>query len=296
MKPISHFDQTGPSLSSATPAYLSVNSNKLSEAGRQQASEEFNLCSPLCLSSSVQGNFKEGFRIKPIFADPTIGETLTTERVKRRLSLETVCQKLQLTSKYLQALEEDNFDVLPGEIYLKNFIRKLSNFYQLNNSVIEEQLAKQLTRQESQIEKSNNSLRVKFSPKRAVLLPKIISRAGWLAVGVIIFGYLGWQTVNSFIPPNIELEEPTNGLVTTEATINIVGRIKPAAQVFVNNERIFTDEEGYFSHPLTLKAGLNNIKIQAKKKFSSFVTLSREVYYEAPTIGKTVLNNTNEAN
>lgn len=51
-----------------------------------------------------------------------IGNILRRERVERNLTLDEVAEKTKIRVKYLQAIEEEHFDLLPGPVYVKGFI------------------------------------------------------------------------------------------------------------------------------------------------------------------------------
>lgn len=50
-----------------------------------------------------------------------IGDLLRAERENKGLSLFDVEEKTKIRSKYLQALEEENFEEIPGEAYRIGF-------------------------------------------------------------------------------------------------------------------------------------------------------------------------------
>lgn len=52
-----------------------------------------------------------------------IGEWLQRERTQREVSLEWIREETKISFRYLQALEQGDFDCLPGEPYVKGFIR-----------------------------------------------------------------------------------------------------------------------------------------------------------------------------
>jgi hypothetical protein len=52
-----------------------------------------------------------------------IGSSLRTAREQRKLDLADVEQATHIRRKYLQALEDERFEVLPGEAYVKGFLR-----------------------------------------------------------------------------------------------------------------------------------------------------------------------------
>ena len=52
-----------------------------------------------------------------------IGDRLRDARVARRLTLEDVERDTRISRRYLQALEDERFDVLPAPIYARGFMR-----------------------------------------------------------------------------------------------------------------------------------------------------------------------------
>ena len=61
-----------------------------------------------------------------------LGEELRRERMRRGLTYKDVEQRLHIRSAYLEALEEGNYDIIPGHVYTKGFIRNYGNFLGLN--------------------------------------------------------------------------------------------------------------------------------------------------------------------
>ena len=55
------------------------------------------------------------------------------ERKSKDLTLEEIANKIKINSKYLEAIEKGNFDILPN-VYVRLFIRAYSNFLNLNSS------------------------------------------------------------------------------------------------------------------------------------------------------------------
>jgi Helix-turn-helix domain/RodZ C-terminal domain len=61
-----------------------------------------------------------------------IGGSLRTAREHRQLQLAEVEQATHIRAKYLAALEEERFDVLPGTAYAKGFLRTYADFLELD--------------------------------------------------------------------------------------------------------------------------------------------------------------------
>ena len=62
----------------------------------------------------------------------TVGESLREEREKKGLSLKDIETAISIRTLYLNAIEEGNYHLIPGEVYLKGFIRNYANYLGLN--------------------------------------------------------------------------------------------------------------------------------------------------------------------
>ena len=62
----------------------------------------------------------------------SFGEELRKEREARNISLEEIAEATKIHIKFLKAIEENNFEILPGEFFIKNFIRAYANYLGLD--------------------------------------------------------------------------------------------------------------------------------------------------------------------
>jgi cytoskeletal protein RodZ len=70
-----------------------------------------------------------------------IGETLRGARLERGLEREAAARETKIRSRYLAALEEESFDLLPGEVYTRSFVREYAEFLGLDPKPLLEELA-----------------------------------------------------------------------------------------------------------------------------------------------------------
>lgn len=61
-----------------------------------------------------------------------IGEILRREREQQKLTIQDVEQATSIRALYIEALEQGEYDKLPGEVYAKGFIKNYANFLSLN--------------------------------------------------------------------------------------------------------------------------------------------------------------------
>jgi hypothetical protein len=65
-----------------------------------------------------------------------IGEVLKRARSRRKIDIRTVEQQTKIRIKYLRALENEEWDVLPGPAYAKGFLRTYAQFLGLDGDAL----------------------------------------------------------------------------------------------------------------------------------------------------------------
>jgi len=65
-----------------------------------------------------------------------IGNTLREARVRRSLTLQQVEEDTKIRVKYLQAMEHEEWEVMPGATYVKGFLRTYATYLALDPDVI----------------------------------------------------------------------------------------------------------------------------------------------------------------
>src|SRR5215210_5423137 len=70
---------------------------------------------------------------------PSIGETLREARMRQRLDIADVEQHTKIRAKYLRALENEEFGMLPGPTFVKTFLRTYAEQLGLDPHVLVEE-------------------------------------------------------------------------------------------------------------------------------------------------------------
>jgi cytoskeletal protein RodZ len=118
----------------------------------------------------------------------SIGEKLRQAREEKGYTLEQVARETHIAKRFLSAMEEEDFDIFPGEPYLLGFLRTYTEFLELDSQEMVA-LYKNLKIQE-QPAPMDELLVSKRSPK-----PYIVS--GAIAVGVAVLGVVVFLLINS---------------------------------------------------------------------------------------------------
>jgi hypothetical protein len=72
-----------------------------------------------------------------------IGDTLSAARMRRRVDLEEVHAATGIRPRYLEAIEQEDWDALPEEFYARSFIRKYAQFLDLDPEALVEEYRRQ---------------------------------------------------------------------------------------------------------------------------------------------------------
>ena len=67
----------------------------------------------------------------------SVGDTLRRERLRKDLGLEQISRETKISARLLEAIENDQFELLPGGVFAKSFVRQYARFLGLD----EEELA-----------------------------------------------------------------------------------------------------------------------------------------------------------
>ncbi|MFN7992062.1 MAG: DUF4115 domain-containing protein [Bryobacteraceae bacterium] len=72
----------------------------------------------------------------------SVGDTLRRERLRKELDLEQISRETKISARLLEAIEHDQYELLPGRVFAKSFVRQYARFLGLD----EEELASEVQR------------------------------------------------------------------------------------------------------------------------------------------------------
>lgn len=74
----------------------------------------------------------------------SVGEILKNTREAKGITIEQVAEATSIRMLYLVAIENEQFNLVPGEVYLKGFIRNYANYIGLNGPAMVEKYKEQV--------------------------------------------------------------------------------------------------------------------------------------------------------
>jgi cytoskeleton protein RodZ len=148
-----------------------------------------------------------------------IGNSLREARLRQGYELPRVEADTKIRAKYLRALEEERFEVLPGETYVKGFLRTYSEYLGLDGQLYVDEFNSRFTREEEPLAPPRP--RKQLARSRAVESNfVIVALAGIIAVTILVvvawkFGSTGPPT-STGIPPAVNTPTGSTGTSTQE--------------------------------------------------------------------------------
>ncbi len=113
----------------------------------------------------------------------SFGEELRQQRELREISLEEIAESTKVNRRFLEALERDDFDVLPGGLFTRGFIRAYAThvgldadamvtayLYQVEQQETEDRPRRQRFPSESRLEKEQPPNQWEWMKDRRVLV------------------------------------------------------------------------------------------------------------------------------
>src|SRR4051794_24314198 len=154
---------------------------------------------------------------------PSIGETLREARMRQHLDITDVEARTKIRAKYLRALENEDFGMLPGTTFVKSFLRTYAEFLGLDpHLLVEEYRVHHDPRDESEL--------TPFAPQR----PRGRERrrpprspAPWLGGALAIVGILALLLILGLTGGDGN-DESANDATTTTTTTAKKAKKKPA--------------------------------------------------------------------
>lgn len=217
------------------------------------------------------------FKANKIYLDAeTVAEQLRSARQAKKLKLYQAAKKLNISEKYLAALERGEYKELPHGVYGKNFLReyalflgldykKLARDYEIEINILEPKVPKDLFAK--QVVKAHHLW----------TMPKIFKNILIFLIISVCFVYLGYRVNKIISPPPLIVSRPAANLITSQTVLEVAGRTEAEAGLIINGQIVLTDKNGGFSQFISLKNGINIITITASKKYGRANTVIRQI-------------------
>ena len=133
----------------------------------------------------------------------TIGEVLRLARINQGLSLEELQEKTEIQLHFLEAMEADDFDLLPSTFYARSFLRKYAWAVELDERIVLDAYdsGSMITYEEIDVDEEDISGRRRSNKKKTSYLPLFYFVL--FALSILIFvTYYVWNYIQTQPSPS----------------------------------------------------------------------------------------------
>lgn len=193
----------------------------------------------------------------------------------KNMTVQRLSQATGVTENFLDNLIEEKYEKFPPAPYVRGYLIKIAKQLDLDGSQLWENYLKNsnIIRRSGERDKPPKN-KFASSTKGGGILAIIIVLVILATIGAIRAGWFHSE-------PDIFLVNLSQGItITNSSFFTIEGSTSTGSRLAINNEKVYTDENGRFEKEVSLLPGLNIIEFEIKKFPGQTVSLTRQVYYE----------------
>ncbi|NTW06094.1 MAG: helix-turn-helix domain-containing protein [Peptococcaceae bacterium] len=143
-----------------------------------------------------------------------IGNVLKEARETKGLSLEAIEEQTNIRKKYLDALENENYELLPGRVYARGFLRNYASFLGLDHRIILKEFDQ---RYPVPITDSEQISAGPVKTERSIRRNFMVGLVAIALIAYIVYNPIGMGNQDSEIVPGANLNDNT-GIIAEEQT------------------------------------------------------------------------------
>src|SRR5690242_14372837 len=131
-----------------------------------------------------------------------IGSTLREARMRARIDITEVETRTKIRAKYLRAIENEEWDLLPGPVYVKSFLRTYGDFLGLDSRLLVDEYKRRYERPSDHDSRPIAALsRERERAARGPLIPPWAIIGGVLVAVVVVLFIIGLGGSNNSNKP-----------------------------------------------------------------------------------------------
>jgi transcriptional regulator with XRE-family HTH domain len=220
------------------------------------------------------------FHRKAIPRIQKLGERIKRTRRKKQISLAKMESLTKIRSRYIEALERGEYDNLPGDIYIKGFLRKIARVLHMDEARL---IGLYLTEIRGKPRHLSLDVMKGISEARFVITPKMIFIFLGIAAFLLLGGYLWYQISGFAAAPTLKIAKPVKeDLIVKTDHLIIAGTTDPGTNLTINGQVVPIDLNGQFFEDIKLKNGLNQITLIAANKIGKEISKTIKALAKIP--------------
>lgn len=200
-----------------------------------------------------------------------LSEILKSLREEKEISIEKLSKELNIPASQITHLEEGDFSKMPAKVFIRGYLIKLSDFFDVDFDGIWNEFLKQYSGGKKYLPApKENQKKTSKKNKYLKIIPIIL-----ISIAIIIF--LGNQAKILLWPPKLDIQNPRENMITQDEQILVSGWGRKNSHITINGQKIYLGDDGFFQENVYLKMGVNEIRIEAKNSLGKTKTIQRMV-------------------
>lgn len=209
----------------------------------------------------------EEFEIKKI-SQETLGEYLSSIRQNLGLSVSEVAKNTEILEKFILAIEQGQYHILPPDAYVLGFLKKLAKEYHISCEDIIEQFKKE----KGIVEHTARGIITPQHGLRATLFnisitPKLVSAVSVIIFVLGAFSYIAIQVFSVNRTPSLTIFEPSPNTVLAGSVVVFKGQTEPGVSLMVNDQNVMVGADGKFTTTVGVAPGQKDFRFIATNRF-----------------------------
>jgi plasmid maintenance system antidote protein VapI len=209
--------------------------------------------------------------------EPRLFKEILAETIESSgLSIEKIVNATGVPERFIIALIEGNYSVLPAAPYTRGYIKKMAEILDAEADALWVTFERE--------SRPRRSGREDALPQNRFLMRANLSKKNWIiALAIIVaISYLSFNTKRLTGAPDLRISAPEPPVSqNTDGLAMIRGRVEDSKDtVTINGDAVYVDEFGEFQKEFSLDPGVNNFEIMAKKFLGRSKTETRQIIYE----------------
>ncbi len=153
-----------------------------------------------------------------------IGNSLREARERQGLGYPEIELATKIRAKYIRALEEEDFTSIPGDAYIRGFLRTYAEYLGLDGDVyVDEYASRFITSWRDELPPRPERRRIRTRERRLERRAVLLVLAGIVLLGVLVFA--AWQIPGSSTHvPGLGKKQHRHSAATSQLVLHGVGR------------------------------------------------------------------------
>ena len=207
---------------------------------------------------------------------PTLGLRLREKREELGLSIQDIAREIKVSSQYIHALEEGNYEALSARVYARGFLKRILALFGISDtsSWFEEFDLEWDIWDKQRSAKAVPQKRIRRGP---YITPRRLVWTGGAIFLLLFLVFAGIRLKNFTSAPVLIVDEPQDRVEIHQPSTKVRGHTERESRLTVNGREITIDDSGNFNQDIELSSGVNELEFVVLSRFGKDTKVTRYV-------------------